>query len=225
MSAAWDEQWGGETKSQRWAQQPPPTKEWKDDELVVVPADYANEYVMADGVLGKWPSGGNGKGHGGDKGGGKGGYKGGGKGGGQGGDNGGDKGGGKRGGKGGGKGNGDGAGDGAGDGGGKGQGGKGKLRIGSYEPLRGTVLYFHPSKDHAFYDSFPAGYLVDAAWFQIDLDKPFLVEQTMSKALDTDHHWWGRRKQQFVSVSFKTGSGHIVWTNFSRNGVLWMRIS
>ena len=152
MSAAWDEQWGGKTKSQRWAQQPPHTKEWKDDELVVVPADYANEYVMTDGVLGKWPSGGNGKGHGGDKGGGKGGDKGGGKGNGD-GD-----------GKGGGKGNGDGA----GDGDGKGKGGKGKLRMGSYEPLPGTVLYFHPSKDDAFYNSFPHGDVIDADRYRIE---------------------------------------------------------
>ena len=209
--ASSDEQRGGKKKFQRSSQQPPPTDVWKDEDLVVVLADDANEYSMSDDVLGKWLSCGNGNGHGGDKGGGKGGDKGG------------DKGGGKGGGNGGGNGGGEGNGDGRGDGGGKGNSGKGKTNVGTFEPLPGDVLHFHPSKDHAFYNSFPDGDVVNAKYYQIDLDGPITVLQTSSKALDTDHPWHGPRRQKFVSVSFKTGSGHIAWTNFSRNGVLWLR--
>ena len=101
--------------------------------------------------------------------------------------------------------------------------GKGKKNVGSYEPWPGDKLYFHTSKDHAFYNSFPDGYKVDAAWYQIDLDEPVTVDQVSSKPFYTEHPYHGPRWQTFVAVSFYSGSGHIVWTNFSRNGILWMQ--
>ena len=195
---------GGKRKFQQWAQQPPPTEVWRDDELVVVPADEANEYAMSDDVYSKWARGSHGKGHV---------IKGGGKGGDKGGD------------KGGGKGDGDGDGDGDGKGGGKGNGGKGKLRKGNYEPKPGDVLYFHPSRRHAFYDDFPEGNLVDADFCSIDLEKSITVRQTKSANLDTQHPYWGPRTMKYVSVSFMSDSGHTVWTNFSRKGVVWLRFS
>jgi len=80
-----------------------------------------------------WNWSGNGYGHGDDNGGSKGGDKGGEKGGGMGG----------------GMGYGNGYGNGYGKGGVK---GKGKNYVGTYEPVPGDQLYFHESKDHAFYD-------------------------------------------------------------------------
>ena len=213
MAAAWGEPWGWETNSQWWTQQPPTTKAWVDEDLVIAVVDQVYQ------APGKWPPVGNGKGQdnggnkGGDKGGDKGGYKGGGKGDGD-GDGDGD-----------GKGGGDGDGDGDGKGGGKGNGGKGKLKMGNYEPKPGDVLYFHPSRRHAFYDNFPDGDQVDADYYEIDLEKSITVEQTSSAKLDTQHPWWGQRTMKYVAVSFRSNSGSIVWTNFSRQGTIWMRFS
>ena len=192
---------GRKRKPQWFAQQPPPTKVWADHELCIVHADDANQCTMSDDVYTKWARGGHGKGHvikGGCKGGGKGG------------------------------GNGDGDGDGNGGGGGKGGGngnrGKGKLRKGNYMPKAGDMLYFHPSKRHAFYDAFPSGNQINVDDLEINLDHPIYVVETSSATLDTEHTWWGSPKMDYVAVSFVTVSGQVVWTNLSRNGTLWMRI-
>ena len=200
---------GGKRKFQQLVQQPSPTKEWRDEDFAIVPADDANEYVMSDDVYSKWARLNDGKGHVID-------------GGGEGGDKGGDKGGGK------GDGDGDGDEDGKGGGkgnGGKGNGGKGKLRKGNYEPKPGDVLYFHPSRRHAFYDDFPRGNLVDADFCSIDLEKSITVLHTRSAKIDSQHSYHGRRTMKYVSVSFLSDGGYTVWTNFSRKGVVWLRFS
>ena len=212
MAAAWGEPWGWETNSQWWTQQPPTTKAWVDEDLVIAVVDQVYQAPGKCPPVGSGNGQDNGGNKGGDKGGDKGGYKGGGKGDGD-GDGDGD-----------GKGGGDGDGDGDGKGGGKGNGGKGKLRRGNYMPKAGDMLYFHPSKRHAFYDAFPSGNKIEADDLEINLDHPIYVVETSSATLDTEHTWWGSRKMDYVAVSFVTVSGQVVWTNLSRNGTLWMRI-
>ena len=103
-------------------------------------------------------------------------------------------------------------------------GGKGKLRKGNYMPKAGDMLYFHPSKRHAFYDAFPCGNQIEADDLEINLDHPIYVVETSSATLDVENTWWGPRKMDYVAVSFVTVSGQVVWTNLSRNGTLWMRM-
>ena len=144
------------------------------------------------------------------------------KGGGKGGDKGGDNGGGKGDAKGGGKGGYKGGDKGGGKGKGKGK-VKAKQRVDGYEPQPSETLLFHTSQDHAFYDSFPTGNPVDIWWYNIDTNAPIVVEQVSSDWIETDHAYHGRRWHWFVAVSFISGSGYRAWTNFSRDGILWMR--
>jgi len=69
---------------------------------------------------------------------------------------------------------------------------------------------------------FPKGKKVDAVYYQIDLEAPVTVDQVCKDSIDMDHPWHGRRTHKFVAVSFYSGSGHIFWTIFSRNGTARM---
>ena len=124
---------------------------------------------------------------------------------------------------GGGKGDGDGDGDGDGKASVKGGTGKGKFKMVGYQPNHGDVLYFIPKHDNAFYDSFPDGKEVNSKYHQIDYNQTIMVILSMSDTLNTDHDWHGPRTFKYVAVSFRPGSGYIVWTDFSRNGVVWIR--
>lgn len=122
-------------------------------------------------------------------------------------------------------GKGDGKAKGMGVGGGKGKsngkGGKGKLRLWNYQPNSGDKFYFK-THDHAFYDDFPDGIEVSADSYQVDYHAPISVISARAATKNTYHHGLGNRVFRYVAVSFRSGSGDIIWTNFSRNGFVWM---
>jgi len=109
-------------------------------------------------------------------------------------------------------------------GGKKGGKGKGKAWVGTYEPRPWDQLYFNESQAHAFYNYFPDGEKIDVADYEIDLEAPITVLQATTEKIEVDHRWYGRRTHTHVAVSFETRFG-IVWTNFSRNGIAWMRFT
>ena len=126
-----------------------------------------------------------------------------------------------------GKGNGDGKAKGNGDGDGKskvnGKGAKGKLILWNYQPCPGDELYFK-TDDHSFYDDFPNGMEVSADYYHVDYHAPIYVIQARAATMTRYHRRLGKRTFRYVAVMFQSRSNDLVWTTFSRNGVVWLRI-
>ena len=72
------------------------------------------------------------------------------------------------------------------------------------------------------YDDFPDGIEVSADSYQVDYHAPISVISARAATKKTYHHGLGNRVFRYVAVSFRSGSGDIIWTNFSRNGFVWM---
>ena len=119
------------------------------------------------------------------------------------------------------KGVGNGKGKGTGKGKAKGKARGGKPNWGPYEPLPGARLRFSTFR-HAFYDDFPEGTEVDADEAGVDYDAEIEVIQTASAPISRTTKRYGPETNDYVAVCFMTTSGWYLWTNFSRNGYLWM---
>ena len=116
---------------------------------------------------------------------------------------------------------GNGKGKGTGKGKAKGKARGGKPNWGQYEPLPGARLRFS-SNSHAFYTEFPGGEQVTADATGVDYDAEIEVLQTASAPITRMTRWNGEETNNYIAVCFRTTSDWYLWTNFSRNGTLWM---
>ena len=116
---------------------------------------------------------------------------------------------------------GNGKGKGTGKGKAKGKARGGKPNWGPYEPPPGSRLRFS-SYNHAFYTDFPGGEQVTADATGVDYDAEIQVLQTASAPITRMTRWNGEETNNYIAVCFRTTSDWYLWTNFSRNGTLWM---
>ena len=93
----------------------------------------------------------------------------------------------------------------------------------NYQPYPSDFLYFK-THDYAFYDDLPDGIEVPADYYHVDYHAPITVILARAATKNTYNRWWGNRTFRYVAVSFRSWSGDIVWTNFSRHGVVWMQL-
>ena len=99
--------------------------------------------------------------------------------------------------------------------------GRGKPIIGDFLPMAGCKLTFNSDR-HAFYDEFPGGNEVESVEVPVGPVLALAVRNADIEYTDKKTKRWN--KSSFVAVQFAAEDGALYWTNFSCDGIGFMKV-